>query len=710
MAVLLAWFGSRPPAPAPLEASDFSAERALRDLRLLLDGVGPHPAGTAEARRVRQRLLSVLGREGFSPAVETVTDCWGSRCATLHDVVLHLPGTDPDAPLVLVSTHYDSVGAGPGAADAGAGMASAVELARVLKTEPREHGVLFLWNEGEELGLLGARAFIEHSPWADRVGAVVNLEARGTEGRTYIFEITGPTAPVVEAYQRHASTPSLSTMYTDIYRMLPNGTDAVAYAEAGWTTAGMAFIGGMERYHTPRDDLDHLSPSSVQDLGEQALAMTRGLAGADLDELAEGEDLIAFDVLGLCLLTWPASQNLYLSVALLVSTLSLTGFLVLRKRVPPLHLAVGVGLAVALPAVGVGLAWSTDAVLTGLGASWHGRPWPFRLGIWCLTAVPWLVASARVRPLAPAALAAGPAILLGALAVTLALTLPGGTYLPLLPGGALMLPLGVAALPRPAPTLERAAAVLAALGGVLLLHMALGLEHALGLSGLLVAGPLALGLLSFLPLLREGPGWPGVGLVGGAAVLSLLATLTGPPSTEAHPLGMEALHVQDGNQAWWLARSRTVPRPAALPGTWASDGSTAPLRWRGDVRAAPPVEREPSARATATPTGPRSARLHVLTRGDLHHLWIEVPRGLTLTRIQDRATSLSGRVEWLGDADGQLNLEVSGPLDTLDAMRIITFEPGLPDGAPDTPEGWVPVHRGWLTAQILPVYRAQPSD
>ena len=54
--------------------------------------------------------------------------------------------------------------------------------------------VSFLFNEGEELGLVGARAFLA-DPLAGKVDSLVNLEARGVTGPVMMFETSVPTAP-----------------------------------------------------------------------------------------------------------------------------------------------------------------------------------------------------------------------------------------------------------------------------------------------------------------------------------------------------------------------------------------------------------------------------------------------------------------------------------------------------------------------------------
>ena len=66
----------------------------------------------------------------------------------------------------------------------------------------------------------------------------------------------------------HATAPSVSSLYTAIYALLPNNTDATVYGR-DLPVANVAFLGGGVRYHTPVDDLAHLAkrPPLEQKLG-----------------------------------------------------------------------------------------------------------------------------------------------------------------------------------------------------------------------------------------------------------------------------------------------------------------------------------------------------------------------------------------------------------------------------------------------------------
>src|SRR5215203_1856263 len=97
-----------------------------------------------------------------------------------------LPGTS-DGAAVLLTAHYDSIPAGPGAGDDLAGVAAILKGARLLRTEPpARNPIIFRFTDGEELGPLGAQAFMAEHPRAAAVGVVVNLEANGTHGQSIL--------------------------------------------------------------------------------------------------------------------------------------------------------------------------------------------------------------------------------------------------------------------------------------------------------------------------------------------------------------------------------------------------------------------------------------------------------------------------------------------------------------------------------------------
>ena len=197
--VLLAILGAlaltpRLSAPPPLRtgaaAGSFDAARAKARLGVLLGDQRPHPADSAANDAVRERLVAALGGIGLRPLVRDQFACnelykqRGVSCARVRNVIALIG--PPTGKAVLLNAHYDSTPYGPGAADDGIGVATLLEVAALLKDRPLGRPVMLLFNEGEELGLVGARAFLA-DPLSRNVDTLVNLEARGVTGPANMF-------------------------------------------------------------------------------------------------------------------------------------------------------------------------------------------------------------------------------------------------------------------------------------------------------------------------------------------------------------------------------------------------------------------------------------------------------------------------------------------------------------------------------------------
>lgn len=294
---LVAWrFG--PPSPRGDRAPPdrFSAARATAALETVV-GTTPHPTGSAAHRAVRERLEAHLRGLGLEPTRQRAARCNRfAVCADLINVVAELPGSSDRA--ILLATHYDSVPASPGAADDGAGVAALLEVARALRRDvDRSRSVILLFSDGEELGLLGARAFVDEHPAMDRVDVVLNLEARGVRGPSMMFETAGPSARLAP-YLRTLPRAVTSSLMDAVYQQLPNDTDFSVFRDAGKPGFNFAFLRGFSRYHTPEDDLAHLDRGSLQHHGDNVLTLTRALLAAPLSPEDEAGDAVWFELLG----------------------------------------------------------------------------------------------------------------------------------------------------------------------------------------------------------------------------------------------------------------------------------------------------------------------------------------------------------------------------------------------------------------------------
>lgn len=475
---------ARPPDPAPADApaTAFSATRARAVLERIAADSGPHGVGTPANAAMRERIAAELEALGLRVERQAAFSCRGIVCAPVVNLLAEVPGTDTEGPLVLVTSHYDSVHAGPGVADDLHGVAVGLELARALLAGTRPvHPVRLLFDEGEEVGLLGAAAFVDRHPDRDRVGVVINVEARGTRGLTSMFETSRGNRALVSTALAGVERPQATSLAAEVYARMPNDTDLSVFLRAGRPGLNFAFVGGVGHYHTPLDDLAHLDDGSVQHQGDTVLGAVRALAEAPLP-LPATEDAIYADVLGLGVIAWPGSWAAGVPGVLLLGLGVIAWLGGRRGRVRLRRLALGpvavLGTLVLTGAVAFGVAWLV-ATLQGETLPAHAEPLPLRLSLW-LVALGVALASATVlgRFTRPLELALGVWLTWGGLALLLALTVPGASVALCLPVGGAVVGLGWA---LGGPRQERVGLGLAAVVLIALwTTLALGLEDVFG--------------------------------------------------------------------------------------------------------------------------------------------------------------------------------------------------------------------------------------
>jgi hypothetical protein len=553
-----------PVRPEAAPAEQFSADRARQVLDRLLAEGEPHPAGSRAQERVRARLLAELEHLGLKPEVQTGVACSPDGvCAELHNVLAELPGAAGTPSTTLVSAHYDSVNAGPGAGDDGQGVATLLELARALRSAPAPSGAWLLFSDGEELGLLGARLFAAEHPLMAQLRVSLNLEARGNRGPSLMFQTGEHSGELVRRYGR-SPRPVASSLFAPVYRALPNDTDFSIFLRRGLEGLNLAFVGGVASYHTPNDTPDRLDWRSVQQQGGAALTTLRGLDGST----EPSAQPVYFDLLTSALVTLP--EGLMLPLALL--GLGCFGAALWRERLRD-HgpAALALLLSWSVPLLGTALLGTVLALLGALPFPVVATPQPFLLSILMLILVGQALALRICRsPEQRRALC--DVTWLGWLVpgTALAATLPAASYLLVLPGfvaGALRL-LRLLRRATPSDADQLGAALFA---GLLVLPLLTLLPGTLEMSApLVLAVAWALGLSPLAPLLAALLAPPGreqrvqIGLFVGVLALAALQLALPPYSSEVPQRLSLALEANARGEAHWLADGSSGPLPEAL--------------------------------------------------------------------------------------------------------------------------------------------------
>ena len=586
-----------PPVPVPASAppSAFSAERAMAHVEQIAQR--PHPVGSADHARVRDYLAGAIEQLGLKVEVQSAIVRRGTttlRVARVENILARISGTSSTG-AVLLASHYDSVPAAPGAADAASGVAAILEAVRALKTGPApRNDVILLLTDAEELGLLGARAFVEQHSWAKGVRMAMNFEARGTHGPAWMFETSTGNGAIVAEWASLVPKPAGSSLTYEVYKRLPNDTDFTELKRLKTAGLNFAFVGGQERYHTPGDNAAALGRGSLQHHGEAALRLTRRFASMDLGTL-EAPDAVYF---ALPVLNVALHYSTMLTLVLAAAAAVLWVMAVARARRRREAGVGGIILAVLIYAAFTGTSgyfgWRFGRLASLAHERWMQEGPVLTSGMYaaamaaCIVTV-WLALSVLLRKkIAAQSIALGAAFVLLVAAAASSWFAAGASYVvawPLI--GSLLASMAASSRQPDAPpgAGKTAAVMLLAVPAILILwplahsfFVAMGLAPEGG-AAIAVTAALAMGALAIpIELIVERRRWWPAGIAATATLACLTVAVTETRYSDRHPRPVNVVYAMDADArtAHWAIRASwadtwfdqflgAAPRPGRPP-------------------------------------------------------------------------------------------------------------------------------------------------
>lgn len=284
------------------KVTEFSTKRALEHVTAISQQ--PHYVGTQNHDVVANYILKELSKLGLVTTVQegyTLTD-WGNLVKS-KNIMCRIEGSHPENKALLLLSHYDSAphSASPGASDDASGVATILEGVRAFLNTRAKHqnDIIILFTDAEELGLNGASLFVTQHPWAKQVGLVLNFEARGTAGPSYMLMETnkGNAGLVGEFSKAGVWHPVSNSLMYSIYKMLPNDTDLTVFREQGDIQGfNFAFIDGHYNYHTQQDDVAHLDKHSLKHQGAYLMPLLNHFSNANLEKTHSAKDFVYFSI------------------------------------------------------------------------------------------------------------------------------------------------------------------------------------------------------------------------------------------------------------------------------------------------------------------------------------------------------------------------------------------------------------------------------
>ncbi|TMM58552.1 M28 family peptidase [Maribacter algarum] len=291
------------------EKTSFSTDRALEHVKQIARK--PHGVGFPAHKEVREYIVSELEKMGLETSIQEgyTSGDWGNLSKAIN-ILARIKGSDSGKALMLLS-HYDSsTHSSFGASDAGSGVATILEGIRAyLANNPNpKNDIIILISDSEELGLNGADLFVKEHPWKKDIGLVLNFEARGSGGPSYMLIETnrGNANLIKEFTEANPKYPVANSLAYSIYKMLPNDTDLTVFREDGDIEGfNFAFIDDHFDYHTAKDTYERLDKKTMAHQGSYLMPLLDHFSQADLTNLKSLNDSIYFNVPFFKLISYP---------------------------------------------------------------------------------------------------------------------------------------------------------------------------------------------------------------------------------------------------------------------------------------------------------------------------------------------------------------------------------------------------------------------
>ena len=285
-----------PSSKKSIESTGFSVENALNHLKVITKE--PHYTSSYYHQEVQNYIINELDKMGLETEIQNQVVLSSRRVGTnAANIIGTIKGSRSGKSLVLL-THYDSSAHSSfGASDAGSGVVTILEGVRAFlsKNIIPLNDIHVVFTDAEEIGLLGAEAFVKNHKLIDNVGLVLNFEARGSGGPSYmLMETNGMNSKLISEFANaNPRFPAANSLMYSIYKMLPNDTDLTVFREqANINGFNFAFIGDHFDYHTSLDTYERLDRNTLLHQADYFMAMVDHFSKSDLSNLDSDVDYV----------------------------------------------------------------------------------------------------------------------------------------------------------------------------------------------------------------------------------------------------------------------------------------------------------------------------------------------------------------------------------------------------------------------------------
>ncbi|MBS3778726.1 MAG: Zn-dependent exopeptidase M28 [Candidatus Thermoplasmatota archaeon] len=232
---------------------------------------GPRMTGTYGCQKSGEYIANRFESFGLKTSLHNWTlfgNRFYPRWYNSFNVIGVHPGSDPNSNLEIVFTaHYDSVQVSPGADDDGSGVTAILAAASVLSKYEFNHTIRFVCFSGEEVGLLGSKAYVEMQYETIKDKIIINFNADGigyaTSETINTFRLWGTEDAIWLVNKLESLNNQYGLKFNIARRTLPEdrrgGSDYHSFVRYGFDS--IAFFEGSwnPHWHTAEDTIEHMN-------------------------------------------------------------------------------------------------------------------------------------------------------------------------------------------------------------------------------------------------------------------------------------------------------------------------------------------------------------------------------------------------------------------------------------------------------------------
>ena len=227
------------------------------------------------------------------------------------NIIAYIPGTQYVDQYIVLTAHYDHLGVKRnkvynGADDNASGTAALLHYGKVLMNNPLKHSVILLFTDGEEVNLLGAKAFIsQQQKLLSKIKLNINLDMIAGNKRTRKLRFISKGLSQVLSIQALASFTEFQqqlkergkTQLTQGFRNIRgagsniNRTNWRMASDHGvFSQAGIPFIyfgvGTHKNYHSDHDDYanvnKHFFLAAIDSIFQQVTFLDNAISASEM--------------------------------------------------------------------------------------------------------------------------------------------------------------------------------------------------------------------------------------------------------------------------------------------------------------------------------------------------------------------------------------------------------------------------------------------